>query len=75
VGGCGMSDDIMTRPLFWKKMQVSLTSFENEQSKKIVEDELVRQIPVGSKHFSTRWVTYLGEDYVDFYVTFYEVSK
>ncbi len=56
-------------------MQVSLTSFENEQSKKIVEDELVRQIPVGSKHFSTRWVTYLGEDYVDFYVTFYEVSK
>lgn len=70
-----MTDDIVTRPLFWKQMQVSLFAYEDEQTKKIVEDELIRQIPAGSKHFKTQWYTYLGEDYADCYMTFYEVPK
>lgn len=70
-----MDNDIVTRSLFWKRMQVSLTAYENEQSKKIVENELIRQIPTGFQHWNTHWHTYLGEDYADCFVTFYEVPK
>jgi hypothetical protein len=65
-----MNGDIMKQPLFWKQMQVSLFIYENEQTRKIVEGELIRQIPAGSKHFNTHWHTYLGEDYADCFVTF-----
>ena len=70
-----MADDIMTRPLYWKQMQVSLFVYEDEQARQIVKDELMRQIPDGFKYFNTHWHTYLGEDYVDCFITFYEVPN
>jgi hypothetical protein len=70
-----VTDDIVARPLYWKQMQVSLFVYEDEQAKKIVEDELIRKIPVGSKHFNTHWHTYFGEDYADCFITYYEVPN
>ncbi len=70
-----MTDDIMTRPLYWEKMQVSLFAYENNELRQIVEDELKRKIPIGFKYFNTHWHTYIGEDYVDCFITFYEVSN
>jgi hypothetical protein len=67
--------DWMSPPREWLSMQVTLHSYNNEQSRKIIEDELKRQIPDGFKYWSTEWHTYLTEDYATCYIVFEEVHN
>jgi hypothetical protein len=69
-----MGDEIVV-PLKWLSTAVTLKSYENEQARQIVENELKRRIDeMGTKFHNVEWHTYLGEEFANCFVTYYEVS-
>lgn len=69
-----MSDEIVV-PLKWLGMAVSLEMYEDTKAREIVVDELKRKLPTGAKFHNIEWHTYLGEDFCNCFVTYYEVPN
>lgn len=67
-----MNDEIVL-PLKWLGIAVSLKSYEDEQARQIVEDELkLRVAKMGAKFHNIEWHTYLAEDFCNCFVLYYE---